>query len=633
MTKRVLQHQLEDISRTQLCLALPREWVFRDKAKDYGIDAEIELFDKFGNATGLMFFVQLKATERKQESSENSCVIKIDRIKYYKRLLLPVLIVHYSEETKTLYAKWAHEIDLFFCKDKAKYITVKFSRENICIGNYWLGIEKQVKKIFKVKRGQLSIPAKFTLTFRDSKIRGITSAIFKKKILIELSNYKHIIEHSDDENESLVSVQISKDRVNVSLAGLMNVTIHSVEKIDIDKLFAELALNVVVNYAYTLFMIGQLEACASILTNELLLRKISSKREMLTHVLPALVRTSQISKLLVVVNSIIDDSEDENILESISVLSIILSQHTDEYSDEIIKIEQKLIGKYLEKDLEIVSSTCCYNLGMHFRFINQVIKAYMMYKLAGKLNDAYLKQSYYNFEIAGILFDMGRYSMSMKYYGIGMAIGEENRYKPLLADSMMMCGEYKKAFQIFVDFNKSINYAEPQWYLKECLLREIVEEYSVEIQSRKPLLADSYVGKKLFDEALSNDYLCSEAWFNKGLHKTNKELGIKGTSELLNAAIISPQNISYALHAIVFVLTDVQYQPIFTTLYQHCEFYHKDNLLTDLYEMLSQSVPKDLLDDLIEYIEENSPKSNNSDSKPTVRFWGKDNTVTIINKP
>ena len=45
MPKRVYQHEIEDSSRAKFQLALPRKWVFRDKAKDYGIDGEVELFD------------------------------------------------------------------------------------------------------------------------------------------------------------------------------------------------------------------------------------------------------------------------------------------------------------------------------------------------------------------------------------------------------------------------------------------------------------------------------------------------------------------------------------------------------------------------------------------------------------
>ena len=48
MTKRIIQHQLEDLSRYKYGLALPPHWVFRDKEKDYGIDGEVELLTDNG---------------------------------------------------------------------------------------------------------------------------------------------------------------------------------------------------------------------------------------------------------------------------------------------------------------------------------------------------------------------------------------------------------------------------------------------------------------------------------------------------------------------------------------------------------------------------------------------------------
>ena len=66
MPKRPKQHRLEDKSRIKFQDVLPEMWVYRDKDKDYGIDAEIELFDKDEKAQGIVFYAQLKATESKK---------------------------------------------------------------------------------------------------------------------------------------------------------------------------------------------------------------------------------------------------------------------------------------------------------------------------------------------------------------------------------------------------------------------------------------------------------------------------------------------------------------------------------------------------------------------------------------
>ena len=97
MPKRSKQQQVEDLSINALKNVLPREWVYREKDKDYGIDGEVEIFDKDDKATGMVFLVQLKATDSEEETMQKKVVLKVASINYYQSLELPVLIVRYSE--------------------------------------------------------------------------------------------------------------------------------------------------------------------------------------------------------------------------------------------------------------------------------------------------------------------------------------------------------------------------------------------------------------------------------------------------------------------------------------------------------------------------------------------------------
>lgn len=63
MPTRPEQHRSEDSSRRAFEALLPEEWVYRQLSHDYGIDGEVEVFSG-GEATGLIFKVQLKGTRR-----------------------------------------------------------------------------------------------------------------------------------------------------------------------------------------------------------------------------------------------------------------------------------------------------------------------------------------------------------------------------------------------------------------------------------------------------------------------------------------------------------------------------------------------------------------------------------------
>jgi hypothetical protein len=119
MPKRPHQHQLEDESRTAFRAKLPREWVFEPITYDYGIDGRVEIFDKNGLTTGLMFFVQLKATAKPKLNLALAVSLKLDTYKYYRSLSLPVLIVRYHAPTRKLYVRWFHTFDPYYSR-KAK---------------------------------------------------------------------------------------------------------------------------------------------------------------------------------------------------------------------------------------------------------------------------------------------------------------------------------------------------------------------------------------------------------------------------------------------------------------------------------------------------------------------------------
>jgi hypothetical protein len=113
MPQRVRNHVLETLSRDALSRHLtgPLGWVVRDIAIDYGIDAEVEIFDDDGATTGLTFKVQLKGMEKPDHIGPFRD-INIDHLRYWGRLDVPVLLVAYDDSTGAVYGRWIHSLDL-----------------------------------------------------------------------------------------------------------------------------------------------------------------------------------------------------------------------------------------------------------------------------------------------------------------------------------------------------------------------------------------------------------------------------------------------------------------------------------------------------------------------------------------
>jgi hypothetical protein len=191
MPKRVNQHEIEDISRAKFQLALPRKWVFRDKTKDYGIDGEVELFDNNKTPQGLVFWVQLKATESKEESTILNVDFSIETLRYYKTLDIPVLLVRYSDYDDSIYVKWIHNVDLFFAKEDAKTFRIKLTENDKWIDSTNNQIENYLKKIRQLESGSFGFPISLSILIKETKINNISNGILLTQIKKNLQECSH----------------------------------------------------------------------------------------------------------------------------------------------------------------------------------------------------------------------------------------------------------------------------------------------------------------------------------------------------------------------------------------------------------------------------------------------------------
>lgn len=126
MPIRSRSHELEDESIDRFKAAIPRRWVCREKGRDYGVDLEVEIFAEDRTPTGLMFYVQLKATD--DPSREQKTSMKVDRISYLQSLELPAVVIRYCSSTGGMFWIWDYEA-AGQTNSSAKTATIAFPHE------------------------------------------------------------------------------------------------------------------------------------------------------------------------------------------------------------------------------------------------------------------------------------------------------------------------------------------------------------------------------------------------------------------------------------------------------------------------------------------------------------------------
>jgi hypothetical protein len=137
--KRSEQHEIDAVARRLFQSVLPPYLVAREQGDDYGIDVEIEQFER-GYSTGAIFKVQLKGRKRPKYSADGSFLsfsFRLDRAEYLiEQVEIPVVIILCDVTKGLVYWTDIHtnqELLLAYETAKArvqKTFTIHFRTEN-----------------------------------------------------------------------------------------------------------------------------------------------------------------------------------------------------------------------------------------------------------------------------------------------------------------------------------------------------------------------------------------------------------------------------------------------------------------------------------------------------------------------
>ena len=485
MTKRKMQHQLEDLSRYKFGLALPSRWVFRDKDKDYGIDGEVEIFDSKEKATGLVFWVQLKATSSKQERTIKGIDLSLETIRYYKRLEIPVLIARYSENQDSFYVKWANEIDPFYAKKGAKTMRVSFSESDLLNDDKVRAIEKHLSKLRAIKSGALRLPIGLTLSFGSQKICGVASDVLLTKIRSNLKDFQNILRLETNQEGLSADIFIDKSTLKVGILGIAGCTFHSVDLMEKSTLPIDLIKDISLGISLALSQLGYSDLAARIIFSCDIHNRLKMKPEIIQYLLPHLLKTSYFEDTLDLVSDVCDE-EDNNLLEIIanSSLLFIRDSKQDEKSKAVEVFLKRNAERYKVSEPQLYG-VAQYNLGNFYRSINRLKDAIKCYLVARRYEPKYYDQEYFFGELAGALFDYGKYRNAAHIYKKALDFKGDREWRPQYADSLMFAGEYQKALELFEEYLSETKDQTAEWHLKSICLSTLIEKYKTKSQSRK----------------------------------------------------------------------------------------------------------------------------------------------------
>lgn len=527
MPKRPKQHQVEDLSLLAFKSALPREWVFREKERDYGIDGEVEVFDNNGVATGLVFLVQLKATDSKDPRAQKTVKLSNASINYFKALDLEVLVLRYAEETKELYYRWARKIDRYKSDPDAKTFSFTLGKDEKWDINTPDKLTEWLNQLNYLKNRDNILPLHVYTNFSFSNLNGITPLRLKSYLRDFLRDKSFLVKLTSDLKMSQVSVIISKNEMSVSLLDTPGCYFHSIDKIQYSN-ENEIISDIFTAFTLALFYFNKTQNAIQIFEGLVEAAPALKDINIAFPIIEALVKQNKSNEALKLWMAIprdrIDYFANQKMHMLISFSFIGTEYHSSHAYKDYLLAEIKHYKKLNEKKNQGV---CYYNYANFLRSCGNFREALPYYNKALKLHPHYHHEPYIFYEIAGILFDIGRHHFSAHFYKKSLDIKQDIEITARYADALMMEGNYAFAQVQFKKYFTESDDVEAEYLLKNFVIDYIIDNFHIKSQNRKYKPCMDYISKQNIDyyklkeielkRILDLDAISPLLWYNLGI--------------------------------------------------------------------------------------------------------------------
>lgn len=481
MPKRTRSHQLEDISIAEFQRLLPDEWVCRSKDKDYGIDLEVEVFDEQGNSTGLLFYVQLKATDSKE--IERSISMKLDRLEYLASLDAPSMLVRYCDATHATHFMWISNIFAQIGNTSAASATIKFSEADAWDDETPSKVLQTVKVLRTIRAKTKRLP--LGLTVDEEGKAG--SNIFQLKLAVsKLQGMSKMVNSNRDPERCLpIVIRLQDDAIVASIDVVASITWQT------DSFLSD---DILPRLAYALaYMTGGYEFHRQALE---LVRIIHANEYTTNNRLFA----SRIAQLA------IDDPEISADIAQWNRVHAIQDKAYVEYIDALLsseipmeKREAAIETFYMDAMFDHDSidderlSTIFYSFA-NFQLNNGDIgKAVGNYNKARKLDASYLQRPYFLNELGSCCFWRRHFKSAAIFYSASYNLSPNPQVGICAGDALLYSGDFTDAEKIFASVGAQ---APDEMIAAEALIKAWLSSWLIKFYQRNNLVGTAVLNDR-----------------------------------------------------------------------------------------------------------------------------------------
>lgn len=437
MPQRPRSHELEDLSIDRFLVLRPLAWAARRKSADYGVDLEFEIFGPDNHATGLLFFAQLRATDRTERA--RSLSLTIEQLRYFEQLPVPTIIVRYAASEDAFYWQWHFNIiGAMKLAEGQKSFTYVFTESERWNDGAPAAIERTLalRKLISSYPPTASVALRIDTTVLASAQRyivesGISDALEASRTALRLADA--------DPVELVLDVVATPDGLRVALDCIASVLVR-VESHD----RGETAASMLYCATSLLSRQGLGYQAQRLARAALTLGRPYHARMVAADAAICLLGELDKAVDLALLNGI-HAVHDEHYAIFVSAL-LTASERGDEYSAEL-----RFFKAALAAAAEVSAATSAsvhYSIGNFFHR-TQPARAVSHYNRARKLRSAYGDSDYFLRELGACLFGTRHYRAAAACYARAMAGGSSALDQLHLGDTYFFSGDLVRAKAAF----------------------------------------------------------------------------------------------------------------------------------------------------------------------------------------
>lgn len=430
-TKRVRNHELEELSLAALRFALPPKWVIHDFRKDYGIDVQIELFEVDGLATGLRCYGQLKATD----SANDDDVLSLDRdhFEYWAAHTDPVLLLRYYANTQQFSWCWLHDV-AWSLKPNVQSLSVArflqpwdakvspktiqdFLRQRSC------AFTERQRPPFEVSISGNNVPIERLVEVAEV-VHGLASQ----------GTFRFI---AGSQHPASFGAVLTPNGVVCSYLGLPGVVVEGMDEPSAES-FARMVLLLVFltacRYDRILAARPLARNCFSVLLK-------AAGEKFFFPLIDSLVYAVGLEDATKLVRSVNEAELPEAGEVLFPGVAYVAAQRYGEAEQWVAMLRYELAGSTVDEH----RAATAYSLGNALSNANQWADALPMFKLAADTYPEYFKRGYFRHEYGAALFENGLFAEAAEQYRAALALEPTPRLRYLLGDVLYCAGEFADA--------------------------------------------------------------------------------------------------------------------------------------------------------------------------------------------